>query len=248
VSDSLAPELVEPLLEGRFGRPYEFHLVADSTQDLFDADAPEGAVVSADEQVVGRGRRGRAWTAPPGTSLLFSIALRPPAGRRLPELSLVAGVSVADAVEEALGLSAQIKWPNDVLVNRRKVAGILAEKRGDAVVVGIGVNVNQTREQLPAETPIPPASLRTLDGVERPRAPLLARALARLEHQYDRWLEGGLDAIYVDLGSRDFLRGRRVTVDGVTGTALQIDRAGRLELEVGGEHRTVESGEVSYER
>ena len=237
---------VEP--EGRFGRPFRFVARCESTQDLLGLDDPEGAVVVTDEQTAGRGRQGRQWLAPPGTAILSSILLRPPEGRRQPELSLVAGVAVADAVEEALGLSAQIKWPNDVFVNRKKVSGILAEARGDTVVLGIGVNVNQTRDELPPDATTPAASLFTTDGVERAREPLLARILARLEHQYDLWREGGLDAIYVDLGSRDFLRGRRVAVDGVSGIAVMIDRQGRLEIEVAGEHRTIESGEVTYER
>jgi BirA family biotin operon repressor/biotin-[acetyl-CoA-carboxylase] ligase len=234
--------------EGRLGRPFRYVPVTESTQDLLSADDPEGAVVAADEQTAGRGRHGRRWVAPPGKALQFSVLLRPPPERRLPELSLVAGVAVADAVEAALGLSAQIKWPNDVLVNRKKVAGILAEARGEVVVLGIGVNVNQLRDELPPDAPTSAASLRTIDGVERDRAPILAQILARLEHHYDLWREGGLDAIYVDLGSRDFLRGRRVSVDGLSGTAVKIDRLGRLELEAGGEHRTVESGEVTYER
>ena len=239
---------LEPLLSGRFGRPYRFVETCPSTQDVLSAEDPEGAVVAADEQTAGRGRLGRRWDTPAGKGILASVLLRPPANRRLPELSLVAGVAVADAAENALGLSAQIKWPNDVLVNRRKVAGVLAEKRGDAVVVGIGLNVNQTRDELPQETTIPPASLFTVDGIERDRAPILADLLARLEHHYDAWRAGGLDAVYIDLGSRDFLRGRRVSVDGVACTAVQIDRQGRLEVEVDGEHRTVESGEVTYER
>jgi BirA family biotin operon repressor/biotin-[acetyl-CoA-carboxylase] ligase len=242
VADSL-----EPLLEGRFGRPYRFVARCESTQDLLGPDDPEGAVVVADEQTAGRGRQGRRWLAPAGTAILSSTLLRPPAGRRQPELSLVAGVAVADAIEATLGLSAQIKWPNDVLVNRKKVAGILAEARGDAVVLGIGVNVNQRRDELPPDATTPAASLRTIDGVERAREPILAQILARLEHHYDLWRDGGLDAIYVDLGSRDFLRGRRVSVDGVSGTAARIDRLGRLVLDVDGEERALESGEVTYE-
>lgn len=239
---------MEPEPQGRFGRPYRFVARCESTQDLLGPDDPEGAVVVADEQTAGRGRQGRRWVAPAGTAIHASVLLRPPAGRRRRELSLVAGVAVADAVEETLGLSAQIKWPNDVLVNRKKVAGILAEARGDAVVLGIGLNVNQRREELPPDATTPAASLRTIDGVEREREPILARILARLEHHYDLWREGGIDAIYVDLGSRDFLRGRRVSVDGLGGTAVKIDRLGRLELEVDGEHHAVESGEVTYDR
>ena len=239
---------VEPLLEGRFGHPFRFVPQCESTQDLLGPDDPEGAVAATDEQTAGRGRQGRRWVAAPGKAILCSIVLRPPPDRRHPELSLVAGVAVADAVEEALGLSAQIKWPNDVLVNRKKVAGILAEARDEVVVLGVGVNVNQRREELPAEATVTAASLLTVDGVERAREPILARILARLEHHYDLWSEGGLDAVYVDLGSRDFLRGRRVAVNGARGTAVKIDRQGRLEIDFdGGGRRTIESGEVTYE-
>ena len=248
MDDSLAPEAVEPLLGGRFGRPYVYRDSCESTQLLLDPGLPEGAVAVCDEQTAGRGRLGRRWDAPAGTSLLCTALLRPPAGRRLAELSLVGGMAAADAVERALGLTAQIKWPNDVMVNRKKVAGVLAETRGDAVLLGIGINVNQTREVLPSEGRVPAASLLTTDGVRRARAPLLATLLERLELQYDGWREGGLDAIYDLLGARDFLRGRRVAVDGATGHAVGIDRQGRLEIEVGRERRLVESGEVFCER
>jgi BirA family biotin operon repressor/biotin-[acetyl-CoA-carboxylase] ligase len=247
--ESLAPDIVEPLLGGAWGRPYVYSESCESTQALLDASMPEGAVAVCDEQTAGRGRLGREWVAPAGTSILCSVLLKPPAERRIQELSLVAGVAAADAVERALVLSAQIKWPNDVLVNRKKVAGVLAEARERCVVVGIGININQTREQLPPPGASPvPASLFTTDGEVRPRAPILASLLRHLEQHYRRWVDAGLDGIYVDLGSRDFLRGREVTVDGVAGRALQIDRSGRLEIDVGGEHRLVESGEVLYER
>jgi BirA family biotin operon repressor/biotin-[acetyl-CoA-carboxylase] ligase len=245
--DSLEPAVVEPLLAGRFGRPYRYEASCESTQLLLD-DAAEGAVAVCDEQTSGRGRLGRSWQAPRGTSILCSIVLRPPAERRMPELSLVGGMAVADAVERALGLAAQIKWPNDVMVNRRKVAGVLAEARVGAVILGIGINVNQMRDQLPADGRIPSGSLRTTDGVERERAPILARLLERVEGRYDAWCDAGLDALYDFLGARDFLRGRRVTVDGATGEAVGIDRRGRLEIETSSGRRAVESGEVSYER
>jgi BirA family biotin operon repressor/biotin-[acetyl-CoA-carboxylase] ligase len=247
-ASGLAPAVVEPLLRGRFGRPYLYRDRCASTQVLLDADAPEGAAAVCDEQTAGRGRLGRGWQAPAGTAILCSVLLRPPAGRRQAELSLVGGTAAADAVEQALGLAAQVKWPNDVMVNRCKVAGVLAEARDGAVVLGIGVNVNQTRAQLPAAARVPVASLRTTDGVPRDRAPVLAELLARLELAYDGWREGGLDALYGSLGARDFLRGRRVTVDGTSGVAAGIDRSGRLVVETGGERRLVESGEVSYDQ
>jgi BirA family biotin operon repressor/biotin-[acetyl-CoA-carboxylase] ligase len=246
--DSLAPEAVEPLLAGRFGRPYFYEESCESTQQLLGADLPEGAVAVCDVQTRGRGRSGRAWEAPPGTSLLCSVLLRPPAGRRPAELSLVAGIAVAETVEHALGLAVQIKWPNDVMVNRRKVAGILAESSGEAAVLGIGLNVNQTRDEFPADARVAPISLYTADGVRRPRAPLLADLLRELEHAYERWCDRGLEALYDTLGARDFLRGRRVFLDGQAGLGLGIERDGRLAVEIEGERRLVESGEVSFER
>jgi BirA family transcriptional regulator, biotin operon repressor / biotin---[acetyl-CoA-carboxylase] ligase len=248
MGDSLAPERVEPLLTGRFGRPYVFEESCGSTQDLLAGDAPEGAVASCDEQVAGRGRQGRAWTAPAGTALLFSIVLRPPDARVVSELSLVAGTAVAEAVEGDIGLAVQVKWPNDVMLNRRKVAGILAEASDGRVVVGIGVNVNQDRAQLPDDTRVPPASLFTSDGIRRERAPLLASILGRLEAGYDAWVDHGLDGVYDSLGGRDFLRGRHVSVDGAEGIGVKIDRDGRFLVDVGGDVRAVDSGEILYTR
>jgi BirA family biotin operon repressor/biotin-[acetyl-CoA-carboxylase] ligase len=248
VNNSLAPAAVEPLLRGAFGRPYVYAASCPSTQNLLPADAPEGAVAATDEQTAGRGRLGRTWAAPPGTAILCSTLLRPPPGRRIAELSLVGGIAVADTVELALNLAAQIKWPNDVMVNRAKIAGVLAEARDGAVVLGVGINVNQSRDELPAEARVPAGSLRTTDGDVRDRAPLLADLLVHLERAYADWLRGGIDALFGSLGPRDFLRGRRIAVDGVGGLAVGIDRAGRLEIDAGGERRHVESGEVSYEQ
>jgi BirA family biotin operon repressor/biotin-[acetyl-CoA-carboxylase] ligase len=246
--DSLAPEAVEPLLTGRFGRPYIYRETCESTQQLLEPDSPEGAVAVCDVQTRGRGRQGRSWEAPPGTSLLCSILMRPPGDRRAPELSLVAGMAVAETVEHALGLAVQIKWPNDVMVNRRKVAGILAEASNDVALLGIGLNVNQTRDELPADAKVAPISLYTADGARRRRAPLLADLLAELEHAYERWRERGLEGLYDTLGARDFLRGRRVFLDGEAGLGIGIERDGRLAVEIGGERRLVESGEVAFER
>jgi BirA family biotin operon repressor/biotin-[acetyl-CoA-carboxylase] ligase len=248
MADALTPETVEPLLRGRLGSPYLYRDSCESTQLLVERSVGEGAVAVCDEQTAGRGRLGRGWSAPAGTALLCSVLLRPPSERVVAELSLVGGVAVAEAVEQATNLSAQIKWPNDVLVNRRKVAGVLAEADVDAVVLGIGLNVNQSREQLPADSKVAAGSLLTTDGVRRERAPILADLLLRLEDVYDRWREGGLDAVYEGLGARDFLRGRRVFVDGKTGLGIAVDRRGRLEVEIDGERRLVESGEVLFER
>ena len=241
---SLAPAFAEPLLRGRFGRPYLYLARTETTQRMLDAAQPEGAVAVTEEQTAGRGRMGRRWEAPAGSSLLVSTLLRPPPERRASELTLLAGVCVAVVVERATGLAAQIKWPNDVMLRRTKVAGILAEARESAVVVGIGVNVNQTREQLPNRG----GSLRTATGLEWDRDAVLDAVLGTLGTRYEQWRVGGLDAVYDGLGSRDFLRGRSVTVDDTSGTAELIDRDGRLRIAVGhGKSVTVESGEVTYE-
>jgi BirA family transcriptional regulator, biotin operon repressor / biotin---[acetyl-CoA-carboxylase] ligase len=247
-ADSLAPARVEPLLTGRFGRPYLYEDTVESTQSLLAPDMPEGAAAVADEQTGGRGRQGRSWDAPPGTALLFSVLLKPPGERNLPELSLVGGLATAEAVERATGLAAQIKWPNDVMLNRRKVAGVIAEASEGSVVLGIGLNVNQRREDLPQDARVAAGSLYTIDGVPRERAGVLADLIAALERNYDEWLQGGLDALYDGLGARDFLRGRKVELDGRTGIGVGIDRQGRFELDLDGGRWTIESGELLFER
>lgn len=209
----------------------------ESTQALLDASMPEWSVATTDHQTGGRGRLGRTWVDEPGTALLVSVLLKPPRDRRLAELTLVAGVAVAEVVERALERPAQIKWPNDVLVDGQKVSGGLADLRDGAVVLGVGINVNQS--SLP-ETRLPAASLRTIDGRERELEPLLDDLLATLRRRYDDWLASGLP--HADIGARDFLRGRVVAVNGLTGTVVGIRRDGRLELANG----IVESGEVVF--
>ena len=184
----LSPGSVEPLLQGRLGRPYRFVEECASTQHLLDPDEAEGATAATDLQTHGRGRLGRTWETPPGRALLFSVLLHPrPPMALWPELSLVAGEAVAAALREQTGVAAELSHPNDVLIEGRKVAGILPEASVGRVVLGIGVNVNQTTEELPAETPKPATALRVETGREWPRAPLLAAILLELERRYDDW-------------------------------------------------------------
>jgi BirA family biotin operon repressor/biotin-[acetyl-CoA-carboxylase] ligase len=189
VPDSLAPGVVEPLLRGRFGRPYRYAEVTPSTQRLLLPDDREGAVAVAEEQTEGRGRLGRTWHAPPRSSVLLSVVLEPPVpSPRLPELSLVAGDAVAAAIASETGLAPTIKHPNDVLVGGRKTAGILAESSEGRVVLGIGVNANQAVDDLPTETQTPPTSLMVEAGREIDRPRLLAAILLELERAYDAWV------------------------------------------------------------
>jgi BirA family transcriptional regulator, biotin operon repressor / biotin---[acetyl-CoA-carboxylase] ligase len=191
VADSLAPDAVRPLLSGRFGEIYRYEERCLSTQRLLQAEDPEGAVAVAEEQSEGRGRLGRSWHAPAGTSVLVSIALRPPVeSAQLPELSLIAGGAVAEAIAGTTGLEPAIKFPNDVLLDGKKVAGILAESSNGRVVLGIGVNANQTAEQLPADAQTEPTSLRLELGRPVDRAHLLAAILLQVERAYDAWVTG----------------------------------------------------------
>jgi BirA family biotin operon repressor/biotin-[acetyl-CoA-carboxylase] ligase len=166
----------------RFGTPSTYVAECASTQRLLADDDPEGAIVVADHQTAGRGRLGRTWEDVPGRSLLVSIMLRPSAPMALwPELSLVAGEAVARVI------GGQVRPPNDVFLNGKKVAGILPEATQGRVVLGIGVNVNHTADELPSETVKPPTSLRLETGREHDRDALLASILFELERAYDAW-------------------------------------------------------------
>jgi len=191
VNDSLGPETLLPLLRGRFGRPYTYVERCESTQRLLADDAPDGAVAAADEQTAGRGRLGRDWVAPPGSSVLASVALRPdvPAAK-LAELSLVASRACAKALAEVAQVVPEVKWPNDVLIGGRKVAGILAEAREGRVALGIGINVFQTEDELPQRAQYPATSLLIETGRRIPRADLLASLLDHLEREHDAWVSG----------------------------------------------------------
>jgi BirA family biotin operon repressor/biotin-[acetyl-CoA-carboxylase] ligase len=186
---SLAPAAVAPLLRGRFGRPYRYLERCESTQREVPVDAPEGAVAVAEEQTEGRGRLGRAWYAPPGASVLVSVNLAPPVETaRLPELSVVAGVAVAEAIAAVTGIHPELRFPNDLLIDGRKVAGILAEARDGRIVLGIGINANIPEAEFPDGVDTPPTSLLVVTGEVVDRARLLADVLLELERGYDAWV------------------------------------------------------------
>jgi len=214
------PATVESLLRGRFGRPFIFRERCPTTQELVRG-LPEGAVAAADEQTAGRGRRGRSWLAPPGTAVLFSLSLRPRiAPDRLAAFSLVA----AEAVCEASGPEAAVRWPNDVIAGGRKLAGVLCELRDGQLVVGVGINANLAQGELPADTRVPATSLMLLRGAVVDRAQVLADVLWQLEIRYDRYLADGFEGL-----ERDELRGRTVRLaGGRSGPVEGVDAQGRL--------------------
>jgi BirA family biotin operon repressor/biotin-[acetyl-CoA-carboxylase] ligase len=201
---------------------------------------PEGAVLAAEEQRAGRGRMGRTWTAPPRAALTFSILLRPavPPARR-GWLPLLTGVAVATAVTGVTGVETRLKWPNDLLAADAKLAGILAEASGDAVVVGIGLNVSTEPAEFPAPRPgaLPATSLRSAGATALDREELLLAILEMFERWYRAWQQAGGDP------DRSGLRpgytrlsatiGRTVRAElpggqALSGPAVGVDSDGRL--------------------
>jgi BirA family transcriptional regulator, biotin operon repressor / biotin---[acetyl-CoA-carboxylase] ligase len=159
--------------------------------------APEGVVLVAEEQIAGRGRMGRTWVSPPRAALMFSLLVRPgqiPPARR-GWLPLLTGVAVAEAVTATTTVESRLKWPNDVLAGDAKLAGILAEASGDAVVVGVGLNVSTEPAELPPPGPaaLPATSLRVAGARATDREALLLAILAGFERWYQAWRQAGGD-------------------------------------------------------
>jgi BirA family biotin operon repressor/biotin-[acetyl-CoA-carboxylase] ligase len=210
----------------------------DSTQSealrLAAAGAPEGTVVTARHQEAGRGRRGHEWWDAPGQSLLASVLLRP-AGpvTTAPQLSLVGGLAVADALAVVASVPARIRWPNDLLVDGRKVCGILAEASSDGagrlhhVILGIGVNLAQTA--FPAALADRATSLRLVTGRAFEADLVLGAVLERLARHYDAWRVGGFAALRAAWLERSTLPGQRVRLpDGSDGVGVDVGDDGIL--------------------
>ncbi len=205
VPDRLTGLELGPLLATHdLGHTIHYHDTLPSTNErafrLAHDGAEHGEVVVADQQTAGKGRRGRTWTSPPGLNLYFSAILRPDlAPQRAPELTLVAAVALTEVMREA-GAEAAIKWPNDVQIDGRKVAGILTELSADPdrvhfIVLGIGVNLNAQPEHFPEELRPLATSLAQHRGQRVPRALFTANLLNRLEEWLDLHLETGFGAV-----------------------------------------------------
>lgn len=248
-----------------FGKPHRHYGVTDSTNErarsLVEAGAPGGTVVTAHEQTAGRGRLGRVWTAPDGKALLYSAILRPLDDRHL-LLPLSVPLSVCATAEELRpGIQCQVKWPNDVWLEGRKLAGILIEAKPQAgwAVIGIGLNLTIAPEDFPPDLRQPATSLFDLaegargnsrdsvpsDAVARvPPSPLtVAEALNR---QLDHWVWAQDDEVLAEWRRRDGLRGREVSWKDGSGVAGGIDDRGNLVVVVpSGERVVLGAGEVS---
>jgi len=258
-SDLLLPEAVR-----REFRPSLLHgdIVhrdsVDSTNLLAAALAREGAnegtVVLAEQQTAGRGRLGRSWVSPARINLYCSVILRPAIPPlEVPRLTLVAGIAVAEAILVSADVRAAIKWPNDVLIDGRKVAGVLTELEAEAdrvrfVIVGIGVNLNATLDDFPPELRDKATSLALASGEPVERARFAARLLTALDAAYATFLRGGFAALRHRYEELHCLTGQPVTVDGkppLTGTVRGVDDSGALLVESAGQLQRVVSGEVT---
>jgi BirA family biotin operon repressor/biotin-[acetyl-CoA-carboxylase] ligase len=218
----------------------------DVARDLAAAGAPSGTVVLAEEQTAGRGRQGRAWIAPRGRALTLSVIVRA-GGEVLALLPLTAAVAACEACEQVVPVGCAVKWPNDVWIDQRKVAGILIEARPQEgwAVVGIGLNVETTAEELPADLGDSATSLRIATGGEVGRERMLEVLLERLA----AWLSAERDRLLSAYRERDGLYGRTIAwtagPEHHEGEAKGVDEEGNLVVfTAAGERRTLASGEV----
>ena len=248
---------------GRLGSQIIYFPATGSTNDVATIlaihNTHEGAVVIADTQTAGRGRRGREWFSPPGSGLYVSVVLRPgrsPRGggdRATRLLTLAAGVALVEAVRLATGLAVDLKWPNDLYIGRRKLGGILAEATGSepesAVVLGYGINVGAAA--YPSDLRDRATSLESELGRHVDHVPLLVESLAGLARRYDDLLEGRFDAI-LDAwrASAPGSRGARVrwetTVGIASGVTAGVDDEGALLVAVDDRIERIVAGEVTW--
>jgi len=255
----LAAEVTPHLKTSTLGRSIEYLDTVDSTNraagELARQGAGEGAVVVADAQTAGRGRMGRRWESPAGDNLYFSVLLTPnvePA--RVPQLALVAAVAVHEGLAEFCPeITAQIKWPNDILVGGRKVAGILCEANLEAdrvhrVILGIGINVNGSR--VPRGLQATATTLRLAGGREVSRPALLGAVINHLEARYEGWLrDGSLSGLLDYFERHSALNGKPVAAENLSGVVRGVARGiaptGELMIEMaGGERLHLLAGDV----
>ncbi len=225
-------------------------------KNLAEQGAPHGTLVVADTQTNGRGRRGHTWQSPSGSTIAMSLVMRPTfSPEKASMLTLVMGLAVADAIAEVSGLQTQIKWPNDAVINRKKVTGILTEMSAEPgyiqyVVIGIGINVNSAIEEFPEEIRDMATSMKLECGREISRAEVIAAAMKyfeRYEAIFEKTLDlSGLQEHYQELLVNMDAQVKVLDPKGAyEGISRGIDAEGNLLVEACGELRKVNAGEVS---
>ncbi|MFO7831743.1 MAG: biotin--[acetyl-CoA-carboxylase] ligase [Desulfuromonadaceae bacterium] len=258
--DVLLPAAIEVGLDTlRVGRQIEFHTRIDSTnvraQILAEQGAPEGSAVVADCQTAGRGRMGRPWGSPAGVNVYTSIILRPElALSEATQLTFLAAVAVARALERCCGVRVSVKWPNDILLNGKKIAGLLNELNAETegihfVVLGIGVNLNMERDQFPADLRYPATSILLETGKRVDRVEFVRTLFSEMDTLYNMLLERGFVPIRLAWEALFDLVGTTVEVDTgstpVCGTVEGIAEDGALLLASGtGPSIPIYSGDV----
>jgi len=260
IPDLLLADEIEAAIAGlRLGSPLHTYGRVSSTNtvagDLAAQGAPEGTLVTAEEQTRGRGRLGRSWDSPPGVGVWMSLVLRPPLDpERAAGLSLVAGLAVAAAIRLLARVEAVVKWPNDVMVRGKKIAGVLCESvlEGTTVrytVMGIGINVNQERDQIPAPLQATADSVRLAAGHKISRIQLLAAVLREFEPRYDRYCRHGFGALREEYRAHSFLIGKPVTLSRtgaeIAGIAVDIAPDGSLLIATADRVERVHVGDAS---
>ncbi len=243
-----------------FGRTeIDYLLTTGSTNDVAreqaEKGAPEGTLVIAEYQSRGRGRLGRFWHSPPGSGLYFSIVLRPRIDPTFfPRITLLAGVAVAEAIEETTALQPHIKWPNDLLLQGKKVAGILTELYGDItsprIILGVGINVHTRPEDFPPALQQSATSLTGAGAHNVSRLKLLQALLGRLEHWYGRHEQGESTAMLEAWRRRCPMIGRRAAILSgpaeIVGKIIDVDDDGCLLVEdEAGQVQRILSGEIT---
>jgi BirA family biotin operon repressor/biotin-[acetyl-CoA-carboxylase] ligase len=254
-------EIAAGLSSKRIGRRIVCVRETESTNQFAFRTAEEGAgdgtVVLAESQTGGKGRLGRRWESPPGVNLYCSVILRPPIlPVNAPQLTFLSAVAVARAIESVTHLQPRIKWPNDILVHERKVAGLLNEMSAETdtvhwVVLGIGVNINMVREQFPDDLRYPASSLLLEEGSPVSRVEFTRSLLSILDSLYDDFLYRGFESVREEWLARAMIQGQRVAVSAgdadMEGTVVGIDMDGALLLRrCDGSSQRVLSGDVRF--
>lgn len=242
----LSPSAITSRLSTQWlGQTLHYFPVISSTQTeahrLAQEGAPSGTVVVADQQEKGKGRFGRFWHSPPHTGLWFSFILRPTLPLyAMPQLTLLTAVAVLKGIKKVIDVPLTIKWPNDLLIDGKKVAGILTELKAETdqvhyVVIGIGINVNQRSEDFPEELRHLATSLAIAAGRPLPRKEVIIQVLNTWEAIYSQYRREGFQPIKRDWEAYSSTLGKRITAQTtegyVTGTAKGIDQDGALEVE-----------------